>query len=79
MENLVIQLPISTEAKDSLMGKENPLTNILNIVRAYESASWSKMRRACAKFNFDQDLLPDYYTEAIHWADVYKDTTGEII
>ena len=75
MEKLVTQLPITEESRSALLDQESPLSDVLQVVRAYESASWSKMRKACAKFNMDQDDLPDIYTDAIHWADIYKETT----
>lgn len=75
MEDLVIQLPVSEEVSQALIGHENPLGNILGIVKAFESASWSAMRRACARFRIDQDILPDFYTDAIEWANIYETTT----
>ena len=79
MSELAEQLPLTDDARKALLGAENELFDILNVVKAYETASWSQMRRACARFNIDQDMLPDIYTEAIHWADIYKDTTGAAI
>lgn len=72
MSYLAEQLPITEDCKQALLDKENQLHDILTIVKAYESASWSQMRRACAKFNFQQELLPDLYGESVHWADVYN-------
>ena len=76
MDKLVAQLPISEESRDALLGKDNPLADVLSVVRAYESASWSQMRRACAKFRLDQELLPDIYSDAIRWADAYKESAA---
>lgn len=74
MTKLVEQLPISKPCKEALIAIENPIFDLLQVVKAYESASWSQMRRACAKFKLNQEDLPDIYSDAIHWADVYQQT-----
>ena len=79
MEVLVPQLPITEESRDALMEKDNAMLHVLLVVRAYESASWSQMRRACAKFSIAQDILPDIYTDAIRWADKYKESAANAL
>lgn len=79
MTDLVVQLPLSEDLAAALIGHENPLGNILGVVKSYEAASWSQMRRACARFRMDQDDLPELYENAIVWADKYKNSTDAIM
>ena len=79
MIEIVQQLPLTEELSAALIGHENQLGNILGIVKSYESASWSAMRRACARFRMDQDDLPEIYQDAIVWADQYKDSHDSIL
>ncbi len=74
MEDLVKQLPITEEVSAALIGHENTLGNILRITKAYESASWSAMRKACARFRMEQDVLPDFYVNAVEWANFYEES-----
>lgn len=79
MTDIVRQLPLTEELSAALIGHENTLGNILRVVKSYESASWSQMRRACARFRIDQEILPDMYAVAIEWADQYKSSHDSIL
>lgn len=79
MTDIVQQLPLTEDLSAALIGHENPLGNILGVVKSYESASWSQMRRACARFRMDQDELPEFYQAAITWADQYKHSNDSIL
>lgn len=79
MTDIVQQLPLTEEISAALIGYENPLGNILGVVKSYEAASWSQMRRACARFRMDQDDLPALYENAIVWADQYKNSNDSIM
>lgn len=73
MFDILDSLPLAEDISNALLGKEGDLFNILGVVKAYESASWSAMRRACARLRLDQDVLPEIYQTSIEWADRYKE------
>jgi EAL and modified HD-GYP domain-containing signal transduction protein len=76
MDSLVKQLPITKDVSAALIGHENVLGNILGITKAYETASWSAMKKACARFRMEQDVLPDYYVDAVQWANIYEEANN---
>lgn len=79
MTDIVQQLPLTKDLSAALIGHENQLGNVLRVVKSYESASWSAMRKACARFKMDQDDLPEIYEAAIVWADQYKNSHDSIL
>ena len=79
MTDIVQKMHLSEELSNALIGYENPLSNILLVVKSYESGSWSAMRKACARFRMDQEVLPDFYQTAINWADEYRNINDSIL
>lgn len=79
MNDIVKQLPLSEEACNALIGHENLLGNILLVVKSYESGSWSAMRKACARFRIEQDILPDIYMGAVDFSNRYKESNDSIM
>lgn len=73
MFEITKELPLSESVASALIGHENNLGNILNVVKSYESGSWSAMRRACARFNINQDSLGDYYNDSVVWANLLSE------
>ncbi|CCQ10909.1 Predicted signal transduction protein [Pseudoalteromonas luteoviolacea B = ATCC 29581] len=73
MELVVNKLPFPEIIHDALIGKQNMLYYILNVVKAYEKGSWWALQESCMLVNIDDDCLPDFHQAAIRWADMYND------
>lgn len=69
--SIIESMPLHEDVASALLGRGNALQDILETVKAYETGSWSKMRRACAKLRMEQEELPDFYFQAVEWANVY--------
>jgi c-di-GMP phosphodiesterase len=67
MEDIIEKLPIVEEVKFALNGGKNELGLYLQLVRAFESAAWSSVKRIADAMNIDQKRLHSLFNEAIVW------------
>lgn len=67
MEDIIEKLPIVEEVKFALNGGKNELGLYLQLVRAFESAAWSSVKRIADAMNMDQKRLHSLFNEAIVW------------
>lgn len=70
LEHLLTKIRVPAETHDALMGKQNHLRDILDLIVAYDRANWEKIRRLCAKLQIEQDSLADDYVHAVQWVDL---------
>lgn len=68
MKEVIKELPISKEAKEALMGKENVLSEILKLVIHYERGSWNEVNLLIDKNQLDKDQVSSSYLEALKWS-----------
>ncbi|GHB59908.1 diguanylate cyclase [Psychrosphaera saromensis] len=79
MEDLVKELPVTEDIASALIGDDNILGNIFILAKAYEAANWELMGEICVKLNIEQDLLPEYYVNAVGWAKIYEESNDSKI
>ncbi|MFR3910622.1 MAG: diguanylate phosphodiesterase, partial [Clostridium paraputrificum] len=56
------------EIKDALLGKENNLRKVLELVLSYENMNINRMEEYCEMLNLDKKILIDLYMESIEWS-----------
>ena len=69
MIEAVNPLPIETSLKMTLLGRQSDYADLYRLVLNYEKADFNKAFRDAESANFNLDLLPDLYSEAVRWAD----------
>ena len=67
MQELVNKMPIVDEVKFALCGGQNDFFMYLMLARAFESATWLKVKRLADMINIDQKRLHGLFNEAILW------------
>ncbi|MCP4716070.1 MAG: HDOD domain-containing protein [Deltaproteobacteria bacterium] len=70
MEEIIEELPLSYDVTAALLGKPNPLTDVFNIVLAYEKGNWDSTCRLAQKLNISEDDLPEFFFNSVEWANV---------
>ena len=65
IENILSELPVSKDVKDALLGKENILSDLLELIREYEKGNWEEVNKLIEKFGLDEEFVSDCYLEAI--------------
>ena len=71
MEEIIDQLPLSTNVVQALTKGEGPLAEILQLIGSYETGDWILFSQLKEKLAIDDARIPAFYLEAIGWADTY--------
>jgi EAL and modified HD-GYP domain-containing signal transduction protein len=71
MEEVLDQLPLSPNVARALIEGDGPLADILQLIGAYETGDWDHFAQVKNKLAIDDSKIPDFYIEAIGWADNY--------
>jgi EAL and modified HD-GYP domain-containing signal transduction protein len=69
MENLMSQIPLSSNIKEVLISKTGDLSGYLSLVESYEKGDWGEIEKATNIIGIKQDDLPRQYMESLSWAD----------
>lgn len=67
MRDLVAQIPIVDEVKFALCGGQNDFAIYLLLAKAFESATWLKVKRYADFLDLDQKRLHNLFNQAILW------------
>jgi c-di-GMP-related signal transduction protein len=65
IEKILIDLPVSNNVKDALLGKNNVLCDLLNLIIAYEKGNWEEVNKLIDKFELEEEFVKSCYLEAI--------------
>ncbi len=71
MENIMEQLPVTTEIKDALVHRRGPMRPLLEAVIAQEQGNWDQSRKLLVDIGVDPDEIMQLYLESIAWADMF--------
>jgi len=67
MKDIILEIPLEEEAKAALVGSDNELAQILNLVKAYENMDIRNIEEYSNKLNIDKKALIEMYIESIEW------------
>ena len=69
MGNIMDKLPLSENIKKALTGEGGELADYLNLVSCYENGDWAKVASLAAKTGLNEEKAPEFYMDAVAWAD----------
>ncbi len=69
MENLMSQIPLSSNIKEALISGTGDLSGYLSLVESYERGYWGEIEEAANIIGIDQGDLPRQYMKSLSWAD----------
>lgn len=70
LELILSDLPLPSEVKDAILGKQGSLRDIFNIVSAYEKGDWVTFHHLAQKHNLaDLDEIPHLFVQTLNWTD----------
>jgi EAL and modified HD-GYP domain-containing signal transduction protein len=69
MENLMSQVPLSSDIKDVLISKDGDLANSLVLIESYEKGDWEQIQKIADRMGINEHDLPRQYIESLSWAD----------
>ena len=76
MQDALSQIPVLDEVKFALCGGQNDFYLYLALVRAFESATWLKVKRISDMLQVDQRRLHAIFNEAILWGNSVRQTVS---
>ena len=69
LEELLSELPIAKDIKDSLLGKKGVLNDFYQLVISYEEGDWEKVNLFSNKLDLNKELVSNSFLEAIDWTE----------
>lgn len=73
LAEIIDDLPIWTDIKEALLGKQGRCRDLLDLIISYEKGDWDCFIELAEKMNLDMAEIPDIFLQAIKWADeIYK-------
>jgi EAL and modified HD-GYP domain-containing signal transduction protein len=70
MEEVLSEIPIAEDIKKALLGEENILNDVYELVLAYEQGDWGSTSQYLNKLRIDEKELPGFYFESVKWANM---------
>lgn len=77
LEEILEELPLEERVKAALLGKDDPFSSPLKLVKAFEKAQWEELARYSTKLNLEERKLAGLYLEAVEWTKFLSDEPGE--
>jgi c-di-GMP-related signal transduction protein len=68
MTEILKEISVDEEIGAALLGKQNDLRDIFNVVRFYEKAQWEDMSAAASRHGIPEEKIPDFYVASVGWA-----------
>jgi len=68
LETLLNDLPLASDIKLAMIGTENEMRNLYNLIIDYEKGSWDEVKVLASKVGIVHEKLPKCYLNAIEWA-----------
>jgi c-di-GMP-related signal transduction protein len=68
METLLYTLPVSSEIRETLLGKQSGYRLIFDLVCAYERSQWEQVAGISDVLHMSEERIAEAYIEAVTWA-----------
>ena len=67
LEEILREIPVDDEIKNTLLGGDSSLANIFDFVIAYEKGEWEKLAKHRLPLTLNEVLRPRLYLAAVEW------------
>jgi EAL and modified HD-GYP domain-containing signal transduction protein len=68
MEKILASIELSDEVRGALLKRGGPFGAPLQLVEEYEKANWDRANSLAIDSDVPDDMLPNMYIDALHWA-----------
>lgn len=75
--DLIKELPLDENIKTALLGQENGLQHVLQVVMSYEQAQWEPFYEHVKLLNLDPLIVPSLYFDSLSWAGEMVESISE--
>lgn len=67
LADILPELPIAPDVKAALLGEQNPLRSVFDLVVAYEEGEWETFSERARQLNVVETAIPVSYRSAVEW------------
>ena len=67
MEEVLKEVALTDDLNDALLGEDNELRHILDLIIAYEQGDWNKVLTYCKREHIAPECVAQCYDEALEW------------
>ncbi|MCT4661509.1 MAG: EAL domain-containing protein [Tissierellales bacterium] len=68
MDNILNELPLAKDIKAAMLGEENEMYTLYQLIINYEKGSWDEVSIMADQIGISINKLPNYYMDAIEWS-----------
>jgi EAL and modified HD-GYP domain-containing signal transduction protein len=68
MRVMLAELPIAADVGAALMGEQNSLRDVLEVVVNYEQGNWEEVSRLAKKLDLKEQTFSNLYVQALRWS-----------
>lgn len=72
IENIVSKMALSERLKEALIDRHGEYFAFVRLVETYETGKWVAFRFAQKKLGLADEMITDFYVEALAWADSFE-------
>jgi c-di-GMP-related signal transduction protein len=76
LAEILEELPVSASVRDALLGADNTLGNVYELIVSYEKGRWSNLSYCAAKCNIEEEEIPGLYLQSLQWTENFFEETG---
>lgn len=73
LEQILIELPISSKVKEALLERKNIYYELLNLIIEYEKGNWDIVNDLSISFGLNEEVISACYLEAIERLENLRD------
>jgi EAL and modified HD-GYP domain-containing signal transduction protein len=66
MEEIICDLPLTSDVKDALLGRENEIRQVLDFILCFEVANWNHVDELLS-FKLEKEVIMSNYIKALKW------------
>lgn len=75
MTDVLAEIPVDSEIKKALLGRESRYRPIFEVVLDYESGTWEQLAHSSRHIGLHENFLPELYFRSVQWVgDVLSNT-----
>jgi c-di-GMP-related signal transduction protein len=78
IKQLLDRVKVPKEAEAALLGKQNKMRDLLDLIIAHDRGNFEKSRGLCAQFHIDPNELQEDYLRALQWVDLITGISQEL-
>lgn len=73
LEKVLLEIPLSNEIKNTILGQKTPFTDILELAITFESCDWIKMQYIIKEHSLIDRTIIENHVKAIEWTENFVD------